>query len=89
MSVFVGSSYPTGAGGRAYRILRFILHPDYFYEPEPFFVQADIAVIKTILPIRFNALTQPIPLATRDVPIRARTVLAGWGFTAIVSIYLS
>lgn len=85
MSIFVGSSRQNGEGGRTYRALRFILHPDYKYDPEPFFIQADIAVIKTILPIRFNALVQPIPLGTDDVRFGSRVVLAGWGFMATVS----
>lgn len=85
VSVFVGTSRQNGEGGRHYRILRFILHPEYKYVPEPFDLRADIAVIKTILPIRFNALTQPIPLGSRNVPSQARTVLSGWGFKAIVS----
>lgn len=64
VSVFVGSSRRRGQDGITHRALRLIIHPDYKYVPEPFQMQADIAIIRTLSRIQFGALVQPIRIGT-------------------------
>lgn len=77
--VFVGSSYKNGDGGTFYDVLEFIRHPGYVDNIWPFSIHNDIAVMKTVLPIQFNALVQPIPLGILPIPPRTETIFSGWG----------
>lgn len=85
VSVFTGSSRRRGQEGQSYRAIRVLIHPDYVYHPDPFFLQADVAVIRTLQAIRFGALVQPIPLGTEFVPSQVQVVLTGWGLLGDVS----
>lgn len=79
ISVFVGSSRRRGQGGITHRALRLFIHPEYVYTPEPFQMQADIAIIRTLTQIQFGALVQPIALGSIFVPSSSPVVLTGWG----------
>jgi hypothetical protein len=89
VSVFVGSSRRRGQGGITHRALRISIHPDYKYVPEPFFIEADIAVIRTLTSIRFGNLVQPIPLGNSFVSAGSRVVLTGWGLLGDVRYKIS
>jgi hypothetical protein len=84
-SVFVGSSHRRGEGGRTYRALRVIFHPDYVATPDPLFIQADIAIVRTISRIEFGEFVRPVPLGREYVPSGSEVLLTGWGLTGDVS----
>jgi Trypsin len=54
-------------------------------EEDPFFIQADIAVIRTMSRIAFGPLVQPIPLGRQFVPPQTEVLLTGWGLLGDVS----
>lgn len=87
VSVFVGSSRRRGQGGTTHRALRVSIHPNYIYTPDPFQMQADIAVVRTVRQILFDAFVQPIPLGTEFVPALVPVVLTGWGLLGDVSFW--
>lgn len=75
----VGSSRRLGQGGVTHRAFRVTLHPQYIYTENPFFIQNDLAVIRTIGQIQFGPLVQPIALGFSVVPPFAQVVHTGWG----------
>lgn len=85
VSVSVGSSRRRGQGGQTFRALRVLVHPDYKTTSEPFFIEADIAVIRTVTRITFSPLIQPIPLGREFVPAGEQVLLTGWGLLGDVS----
>lgn len=85
VSVFVGSSRRDSQGGQTHRVLRFFKHPDYKQTRIPFFIVADIAVVRTISRINFGPLVQPIPLGRQFVPSGFEVMLTGWGALRNVS----
>jgi hypothetical protein len=87
-SVFVDSSNRRGEGGRTYRALRVIVHPDYVATPNPLLIRADIAIIRTISRIEFGEFVQPIPLGREFVPSGSEVLLIGWGLTGNVKANL-
>lgn len=86
ISVFVGSSWRGGQGGRSHGSLRIFIHPDYVLSGNPFKIQNDVAIIRTLSPIRFGRSVQPIQLGTGFIPPGARVVLTGWGLVQEVTI---
>lgn len=85
VSLFVGSSRRGGQGGNRHAALRVLIHPDYVSTGNPFNIQNDVAIIRTLLPIRFGRTTQPIPLGNGIVIPGVNVVLTGWGLTSEVS----
>lgn len=82
MYIIVGSSRRLGQRGTLYRSLQIFVHPEYFYEWDPkFLLKTDIAVIRTLLPIRFNDVVQPIPFGVERVPDNSQITVLGWGMT--------
>lgn len=79
VSVSVGSSRRLGQGGASLRSLRVLIHPDYKYIPEPFSIQADVAIVRTVTTIRFSPVVQPIRLGTQRVPANEPITAIGWG----------
>lgn len=81
VSVSVGSSKRRGQDSNriTHRALRILIHPDYDYTPEPFQIQNDIAIIRTITQIRFSASVQPIAIGNTFVPSGSQVLLTGWG----------
>lgn len=79
VSITVGSSRRLGQGGVTHRAFRVTLHPQYIYTEDPFFMQNDVAVIRTIGQIQFGPLVQPIALGSSIVPPFAQVVHTGWG----------
>lgn len=65
--------------------MRVSIHPDYYYTEEPFKLQNDIAVIRTIRQIQFGLLVRPIGLNPVNVPAAAQVVHTGWGLLGDVS----
>jgi hypothetical protein len=53
--------------------------------PNPLFIQADIAIIRTATRIEFGDWIQPIPLGREFVPSGTEVLLTGWGLTGDVS----
>lgn len=87
ISVTVGSTFRSGVGGATHRALRLFIHPDYKMNLFPeFFIQTDLAIIRTVTPIRFGASVQPIELNTRVVPPGSQVMFAGWGSTEEVKL---
>ena len=88
ISVFAGSSGRRGQGGRTYRALRLIIHPEYLYteDLESFQMKNDVAVIRTLTRIQFSNLVQPINLGANFVSPGTQVVLAGWGLTGNVGL---
>lgn len=88
ISIFVGSSRRRGQEGITHRSLRLFIHPDYKYTQDPFLMQNDIAVIRTLTQIQFGAFVQPIALGTNFVPSNSQVILTGWGLLGNVSIFI-
>jgi trypsin len=76
LSVVVGSVL-LNSGGAAYRVSRFIDHPN--YDPQNY--SNDISVIQTTTDIIFNSNVQPIALGSAFVSGGVRAVASGWGST--------
>lgn len=62
-------------GGARYRIKDFIMHENYEDKVHSY----DIGLLRTTVPIVFNARVQPVPLSAEGVPNGANLVVTGWG----------
>lgn len=78
-----------GAGGETYLALRVIMHPEYEYIEDPFSLQNDVAIIRTIRQIEFGPTVQPVRLSFANVGIGAQTTLTGWGLKGDVRLQSS
>lgn len=85
VSVSVGGSRRWGQDGTRYRSLRVITHPDYRYVEEPFELENDVAVIRTLRGIEFGPTVQIIPLGVSQVPAGQVITATGWGLMGDVS----
>lgn len=77
VKIYVGSN-KLSSGGEYYTTLEFYVHED--YDPEEIF-KADIGLIKTETPFRFNDKVKPIKLGVNLPPDGALTFNIGWGST--------
>lgn len=71
-SAYVGSQ--TTENGTRYRFERIIKHPNYKEDTR----ENDIAVIRTVLRIKFIDLVQPIALPTTAAQDKLRVIFTGW-----------
>lgn len=55
------------------------MHPDYEINEDPFFIRADIAIMRTFTAIRFTSVVQPIPLARLPITAGSQVMAIGWG----------
>ena len=88
ITVIVGSSRRRGEGGITHRVIRTFVHPDYIWTREPFNLQNDVAVVRTLTRIRFGSLVQPIALGTVELLSGSQVILTGWGLTGEVRIVI-
>lgn len=63
------------SGGTRYRIRDFIIHENY----DDIIHANDIGLLRTKVPIEFNARVQPIPMSAKEVPDGSNLVVTGWG----------
>lgn len=82
-SISVGSSWRNGNDGVSYRASRLVVHPDYHYFLQPFFIASDIAIIRTMSRIMFGPNVQPIRIASQVVPAGSEVMAIGWGVTGV------
>lgn len=88
VSVVVGGSRRRGQDGISYRAIRLLIHPEYVHEEEPFHIQNDVAVIRTLRRFELGPSVQVIPLGVEPVPNLAQVTLTGWGLLGDVSLNL-
>lgn len=62
-------------GGIRYRVKQFIIHENY----DDVDYANDIGLLRTKVPIEFNANVQPVPLSAKEVPVGSNLVVTGWG----------
>lgn len=75
VSLVIGGQQSLNTGA-VYEIDQIVLHPQ--FEGEPSFFEHNIALVKTTLPIEFNAQIQPIELSANDVNENVVAQVSGW-----------
>jgi Trypsin len=76
--VSVGSSYRSGNRGLILEAFRLIRHPRWFVDENR--IQADVAVVRLLVPLIFSPIIQPIPLGNFTVNAGDWVMVTGWGF---------